>query len=129
MTRIFELFEDLHLPAGVLNMVHGGKDTVNAILENQYIKAISFVGSSDVAKYIYRTGSVNGKRVQALGGAKNPVVIMPDADVNTTVKIICDSAYGCAGQRCLGCNRTDQKAGDVFPETNRSIKRKKWDTE
>jgi len=92
MTRIFELFEDLHLPAGVLNMVHGGKDTVDAILENQYIKAISFVGSSDVAKYIYRTGSANGKRVQALGGAKNPVVIMPDADVDTTVKIICDSA-------------------------------------
>lgn len=117
MTRIFELFEDLHLPPGVLNMVHGGKDTVDAILENQFIKAISFVGSSDVAKYIYRTGSANGKRVQALGGAKNPVVIMPDADVNTTVKIICDSAYGCAGQRCLAAAivLTVGKAGDVFP--------------
>lgn len=101
MTRIFELFDDLNLPDGVLNMVHGGKETVDAILENKYIPAISFVGSSPVAKYIYQTGVANGKRIQAQGGAKNPVVIMPDADIDTTVKIITDSVFGCAGQRCL----------------------------
>jgi len=88
MTRIFELFEELKLPEGVLNLVHGGKATVDAILEHPYIRAISFVGSSPVAKYIYQTGTAHGKRVQALGGAKNPVVIMPDADEDTTVKII-----------------------------------------
>jgi malonate-semialdehyde dehydrogenase (acetylating)/methylmalonate-semialdehyde dehydrogenase len=101
MTRIFELFEGLKLPDGVLNMVHGGKETVDAILEHAFIPAIRFVGSSAVAKYVYRTGVANGKRVQAQGGAKNPVVIMPDADEDTTVKIIVDSAFGCAGQRCL----------------------------
>jgi malonate-semialdehyde dehydrogenase (acetylating)/methylmalonate-semialdehyde dehydrogenase len=101
MTRIFELFEDLNLPAGVLNMVHGGKESVDAILENPFIPAISFVGSSPVAKYIYKTGVAHGKRIQAQGGAKNPVVVMPDADAETTVKIIADSAFGCAGQRCL----------------------------
>jgi malonate-semialdehyde dehydrogenase (acetylating)/methylmalonate-semialdehyde dehydrogenase len=101
MTRIFEIFEELKLPDGVLNMVHGGKDTVDAILKHPSIPAISFVGSSAVAKYVYRTGVENGKRVQAQGGAKNPVVIMPDADEETTVKIIVDSAFGCAGQRCL----------------------------
>jgi len=104
MTRIFELFEELNLPAGVLNMVHGGKETVDAILEHPFIKAISFVGSTAVAKYIYQTGVAHGKRVQAQGGAKNPVVVMPDADEETTVKIIADSAFGCAGQRCLAAS-------------------------
>jgi malonate-semialdehyde dehydrogenase (acetylating)/methylmalonate-semialdehyde dehydrogenase len=104
MTRIFELFEDLKLPDGVLNMVHGGKETVDAILEHPLIPAISFVGSSLVAKYIYQTGVANGKRVQAQGGAKNPVVVMPDADEETTVRIIADSAFGCAGQRCLAAS-------------------------
>ena len=104
MTRIFELFEQLDLPAGVLNMVHGGKETVDAILENPSVQAISFVGSTDVAKYIYQTGVAHGKRVQAQGGAKNPVVVMPDADEETTVRIIADSAFGCAGQRCLAAS-------------------------
>ena len=104
MTRIFELFEDLKLPDGVLNMVVGGKETVDAILENPFIPAISFVGSTNVAKYIYQTGVANGKRVQAQGGAKNPVVVMPDADEETTVRIITDSAFGCAGQRCLAAS-------------------------
>ena len=104
MTRIFELFEDLNLPAGVLNMVHGGKETVDAILEHPHIQAISFVGSTPVAKYIYQTGVAHGKRVQAQGGAKNPVVVMPDADEETTVRIIADSAFGCAGQRCLAAS-------------------------
>ena len=118
MTRIFELFESLNLPAGVLNMVHGGKETVDAILEHPFIKAVSFVGSTNVAKYIYQNGVAHGKRIQAQGGAKNPVVIMPDADVETTVKIIADSAYGCAGQRCLAASIVINvgKAGEIFTE-------------
>ncbi len=118
MTRIFELFEDLNLPAGVLNLVHGGRATVDAILEDPHIKAVSFVGSTSVAKYLYQTGTAHGKRVQALGGAKNTVVIMPDADIDTTVKIITDSAYGCAGQRCLAAAivLTVGKAGEIFTE-------------
>jgi len=104
MTRIFELFEKLDLPPGVLNLVHGGKETVDAILEHPFIQAISFVGSSAVAKYIYQTGAIHGKRVQAQGGAKNPVVVMPDADLDAAVKIIADSAFGCAGQRCLAAS-------------------------
>jgi len=104
MTRMFELFEELNLPPGVLNMVHGGKETVDAILDHPEIKAISFVGSSGIAKYVYQRGTANGKRVQAQGGAKNPIVVMPDADLETTVKIIADSAFGCAGQRCLAAS-------------------------
>ena len=104
MALIFKLFEEVGLPEGVLNMVHGGKESVDAILENRSISAISFVGSTPVAKHIYQTGVANGKRVQAQGGAKNPVVIMPDADVETTVRIITDSAFGCAGQRCLAAS-------------------------
>lgn len=118
MTRIFELLQELDLPAGVLNMVHGAKDTVNAILSHPKIAAISFVGSTDVAKYIYQTASANGKRVQAQGGAKNPIVIMPDADPETTVRIIADSAFGCAGQRCLAASLviTVGEADKIFTE-------------
>ncbi len=104
MARIFELLEEVGLPKGVLNMVHGAKDTVDAILDHPAVPAISFVGSTTVAKYVYQRGTANGKRVQAQGGAKNPVVIMPDADVDTTVKIITDSVFGCAGQRCLAAS-------------------------
>jgi malonate-semialdehyde dehydrogenase (acetylating) / methylmalonate-semialdehyde dehydrogenase len=116
MARIFELFEELNLPAGVLNMVHGGKETVDAILDHPEIKAISFVGSSTIAKYVYQRGTANGKRVQAQGGAKNPIVVMPDADVETTVKIIADSAFGCAGQRCLAASLVILvgEAGKIF---------------
>ena len=118
MTRIFELFEELKLPQGVLNMVHGGKETVDAILKHPDIPAISFVGSTRVAKYIYQTGVANGKRIQAQGGAKNPVVVMPDADPDTTVKIIADSAFGCAGQRCLAASvvMLVGSAGETFTE-------------
>lgn len=104
MTRIFELFEKINLPNGVLNLVHGAKETVDAILNSPEIKAVSFVGSTKVAKYVYSKGTENGKRVQAQGGAKNPLVVMPDADVETTTKIIADSVYGCAGQRCLAAS-------------------------
>lgn len=104
MTRIFELFETAGLPKGVLNLVHGGKETVDAILTHDAIKAISFVGSTKVARYVYSKGTEHGKRVQAQGGAKNALVVMPDADVETTTRIIADSVYGCAGQRCLAAS-------------------------
>ncbi|MEI6050106.1 MAG: CoA-acylating methylmalonate-semialdehyde dehydrogenase [Bacteroidota bacterium] len=118
MTQIFELFEDIKLPDGVLNMVHGGKETVDSILEHPFIPAISFVGSTAVAKYIYQTGVANGKRIQAQGGAKNPVVVMPDADEESAVRIIADSAFGCAGQRCLAASIviTVGKATESFIE-------------
>lgn len=104
MTRIFELIEKAGLPKGVLNMVHGAKETVDSLLDHPAVPAISFVGSTAIAKYVYQRGTANGKRIQAQGGAKNPVVIMPDADVDTTVRIIADSVFGCAGQRCLAAS-------------------------
>lgn len=104
MQKVFHLLDQLDLPKGVINMVHGGKETVDALLEHPEIRAISFVGSTQVAKYIYGKGAANGKRVQAQGGAKNPVVILPDADIEMSVKIITDSVFGCAGQRCLAAS-------------------------
>lgn len=104
MIRIFELIDQLDLPPGVLNLVHGGKATVDALLEHPDIKAISFVGSTAVAKYIYAQGTAHGKRVQAQGGAKNPVIILPDADIEMTTQIVTDSVFGCAGQRCLAAS-------------------------
>jgi malonate-semialdehyde dehydrogenase (acetylating)/methylmalonate-semialdehyde dehydrogenase len=101
MQLIFKLIEQVGFPKGVVNMVNGGKEAVDAILDHPAIRAITFVGSSGVAKYIYSRASANGKRVQAQGGAKNPVVVLPDADMEMAVKIIADSAFGCAGQRCL----------------------------
>lgn len=105
MQYVFEMIDkELDLPKGLLSLVHGGKESVDAMLQHEKVKAISFVGSTHVAKYIYSEGAKYGKRVQAQGGAKNPVVIMPDADVEMTTKIITDSVYGCAGQRCLAAS-------------------------
>ncbi|MCA2002504.1 MAG: aldehyde dehydrogenase family protein, partial [Chloroflexi bacterium] len=101
MQYIFKLIEQAGFPKGVINMVNGAKEAVDGILEHPAIRAITFVGSTPVARYIYATAAQHGKRVQAQGGAKNPVVILPDADMETAVKIIADSAFGCAGQRCL----------------------------
>ncbi len=101
MQLIFKLIEQVGLPKGVINLVNGSKAAVDAILDHPVIRAITFVGSSNVAKYIYSRAAANGKRVQAQGGAKNPVIVMPDADMEMAVKIIADSAFGCAGQRCL----------------------------
>ena len=101
MQFIFELIEQVGFPPGVVNMVHGSKDAVNAILDHPDIRAITFVGSTNVAKYVYRRAAENGKRVQAQGGAKNPVIIMPDAEMDMATQIVADSAFGCAGQRCL----------------------------
>lgn len=102
--RLFELIEQAGFPAGVVQLVHGGRETVNAILDHPEIRAISFVGSTATARYIYGRAAASGKRAQCQGGAKNPVVIMPDADMETTTRILADSAFGCAGQRCLAAS-------------------------
>ena len=104
MMKVFQLIDQIDLPKGVINLVHGGKETVDALLDHPEVKAISFVGSSKIAKYVYSRGSANGKRVQAQGGAKNPVVILPDADIDMSVQIVTDSVFGCAGQRCLAAS-------------------------
>ncbi|CAG4999146.1 Methylmalonate-semialdehyde dehydrogenase [acylating] [Dyadobacter sp. CECT 9275] len=104
MTKIVTLMEQLDLPKGVLNLVQGGREVVDALLEHPVIKGISFVGSSAVAKYVYSKGAAHGKRVQAQGGAKNPVIVLPDADIDMTTQIVIDSVYGCAGQRCLAAS-------------------------
>ncbi len=101
LAKILELVEQAGVPAGVVNLVHGGKDAVDAILDHPEVRAISFVGSTPVARYIYARAAQNGKRVQCQGGAKNPIVVLPDADMDMTTKIVADSAFGCAGQRCL----------------------------
>ena len=99
--KLFRLIERAGFPAGVLTLMNGGKDVVNALLDHPQVRAISFVGSTPVARYIYERGAKNGKRVQAQGGAKNPAVILPDADMEMAATILTDSAFGCAGQRCL----------------------------
>jgi len=101
MQRIFALFERSGFPKGVLNLVNGDRNVSDAILDHPSIRAISFVGSTPVARAVYAHAAANGKRAQCQGGAKNPIVVMPDADLDTSVRIIADSAFGCAGQRCL----------------------------
>src|SRR6202142_1188471 len=101
MQLAFELIEALKLPPGVLNLIHGDKAAVDTLLEHPEVRAISFVGSSPVAKYMYAQASKFVKKVQCQGGAKNHVLILPDADLETTTRIVSDSAFGCAGQRCL----------------------------
>jgi malonate-semialdehyde dehydrogenase (acetylating)/methylmalonate-semialdehyde dehydrogenase len=100
-TRVVELLLEAGLPANVIQLVHGGREVVEALLEHPLIKAISFVGSTPVAKIVYKEAAAHGKRVQALGGAKNHLVVMPDADLPQTVEAIMGSAFGAAGQRCL----------------------------
>lgn len=99
--RLAELFKEAGLPEGVLNIVHGAHEVVNGILENEDVKAVSFVGSQPVAEYIYKTAAANGKRVQALAGAKNHSIVMPDADLDNAVKNIISAAFGSAGERCM----------------------------
>jgi malonate-semialdehyde dehydrogenase (acetylating) / methylmalonate-semialdehyde dehydrogenase len=101
MQKMFALLDQLGLPPGVVNLVNGGRDAVDAILDHPTIRAVSFVGSSKVARHVYARGAAAGKRVQCQGGAKNPVVVLPDADLASTSEIVADSAFGCAGQRCL----------------------------
>ncbi|RPJ29281.1 MAG: CoA-acylating methylmalonate-semialdehyde dehydrogenase [Chloroflexi bacterium] len=118
MQFIFKLIEQVGFPKGVVNLVNGAKDVVDGILEHPAIRAITFVGSTNVAKYIYATAAAHGKRVQAQGGAKNPVIVLPDADMEMTTKIVADSAFGCAGQRCLAVSFavTVAEARNTFTE-------------
>src|SRR5919205_1617705 len=99
--RLAELMKEAGLPDGILNVVHGDKEMVDAIIDHDEIKAISFVGSSDIAHYIYSRGTANGKRVQAFGGAKNHGIVMPDADLDQVVNDLAGAAFGSAGERCM----------------------------
>ena len=101
MQKFYGLLEKAGFPPGVVNLVNGGKETVDAILDHPLIRGVSFVGSTPIARYVYSRAAANGKRAQAQGGAKNPAVIMPDADMEMSTRILADSAFGCAGQRCL----------------------------
>jgi malonate-semialdehyde dehydrogenase (acetylating) / methylmalonate-semialdehyde dehydrogenase len=98
---MIELLQQCDLPAGVVNLVNGGSEVVNALCDHPGIRAVSFVGSTPIAKHVYQRASQTGKRVQALGGAKNFVVVMPDADFDRSIAVIGESFYGCAGERCL----------------------------
>ena len=98
---IAQLWKDAGLPDGVFTVLNGDKEAVDALLENASVKAVSFVGSTPIARYIYSTGTANGKRVQALGGAKNHMVVLPDADVNMAADAAVSAAYGSAGERCM----------------------------
>jgi malonate-semialdehyde dehydrogenase (acetylating)/methylmalonate-semialdehyde dehydrogenase len=99
--RLAELMMEAGAPKGVLNVVHGDKEAVDALLDNDDVKAMSFVGSSDIAHYVYSRGTANGKRVQAMGGAKNHGIILPDADMEQATKDLIGAAYGSAGERCM----------------------------
>jgi malonate-semialdehyde dehydrogenase (acetylating) / methylmalonate-semialdehyde dehydrogenase len=101
MRYIYELLEKTGLPKGVVNLVNGGKAAVDALIDHPKVRAISFVGSTPVARYIYSRSAEQGKRCQCQGGAKNHVIVLPDADMQMATQIISDSAFGCAGQRCL----------------------------
>jgi len=102
--RLAELLQEAGLPDGVFNIVHGARDVVNGILEHPHVAAVSFVGSQPVAEYVYKTASAHGKRVQALAGAKNHSIVMPDADLDLAVKEIVNAAFGSAGERCMACS-------------------------
>ncbi len=119
MQKVFHLLEEVGLPKGVVNLVNGAKETVDAILDHPIIRSISFVGSTPVAKYVYGRATANGKRAQCQGGAKNPIVILPDADLDMATRIVADSAFGCAGQRCLAASLaiTVGQASHVFAQT------------
>ncbi len=118
LSRMFELLDQCGLPKGVVSLVNGGKEAVDALLDHPSVRAVSFVGSTPVARYIYGRASANGKRAQAQGGAKNPVIVLPDADMEMTTKIVADASFGCAGQRCLASSIaiTVGEAREVFIE-------------
>ena len=126
---IWELFQQAGLPAGVFNIVHGDKTIVDAILDHPDISAVSFVGSTPVAQYIYARGSANGKRVQALGGAKNHMIVMPDADMDQAVDALMGAGYGSAGERCMAISvavpvgeKTADKLVEALAPRVRSLK-------
>ncbi len=119
MQKIFHLLEEAGFEKGVVNLVNGGPETVNAILDHPDVKAVSFVGSTPVARHVYSRAAMSGKRVQAQGGAKNPILILPDADPEMTTKIVTDSVFGNAGQRCLAASLVvtvgEETKGDFVP--------------
>ncbi|WP_370335044.1 CoA-acylating methylmalonate-semialdehyde dehydrogenase [Parvularcula marina] len=125
--RLCELMMEAGAPAGVLNMVNGDKEAVDAILTHPDIKAVSFVGSSDIAHYVYKTGTEHGKRIQAMGGAKNHGIILPDADMDQVVKDYLGSAFGSAGERCMalpvavpvGADTADEFVGRMVDEAQK----------
>lgn len=119
LQRIVELIHEAGVPPGVINLVNGAKPTVDAILDHPAIRAVSFVGSTPVARYIYARAAAAGKRVQCQGGAKNHAVVLPDADMDSASQIIADGAFGCAGQRCLAVSVvvTVGEAGKTFQKT------------
>src|SRR5258708_11925914 len=99
--RTMELIEKTGIPKGVVNIVNGGRDGVDALCDHPSVRAISFVGSTPVAKHVYQRSAAAGKRMQCQGGSKNHVIVLPAADMDLAKQIISDSAFGCAGQRCL----------------------------
>ncbi len=101
MRRAIELIEQTGIPKGVVNLVNGGREVVDTLCDHPKVRAISFVGSTPVAKHVYARAAASGKRMQCQGGAKNHVIVLPDADMELATQIISDSAFGCAGQRCL----------------------------
>ncbi|MDH6428830.1 methylmalonate-semialdehyde dehydrogenase (acylating) [Paenibacillus odorifer] len=103
VNRLAELFAEAGFPPGVLNVIHGAHEVVNGMLEHDEVKAISFVGSQPVAEYVYKTGTAQGKRVQALAGAKNHSIVLPDAELDNAVKNIIAASFGSAGERCMAC--------------------------
>ncbi|NOT34254.1 MAG: CoA-acylating methylmalonate-semialdehyde dehydrogenase [Candidatus Eisenbacteria bacterium] len=118
--RIFELLHEAGIPDGVVNMVNGAKDAVDGILDHPGIAGVSFVGSSPIAHYIYKRGAEQGKRVQALGGAKNFVLVMPDADMNRAAQVSSESCFGCAGERCLA-NSVVLAVGSAYDEMTKRL--------
>jgi malonate-semialdehyde dehydrogenase (acetylating)/methylmalonate-semialdehyde dehydrogenase len=114
--KMMELLQKSDLPPGVVNLVNGGREVVDAICDHPAIRAVSFVGSTPVAKHVYQRATHAGKRVQALGGAKNFVVVMPDADLERSIGVITESFYGCAGERCLAGSML-VPIGDAHRET------------
>jgi malonate-semialdehyde dehydrogenase (acetylating) / methylmalonate-semialdehyde dehydrogenase len=116
---IWDLFQEAGFPPGVLNVVHGDKEAVDALLDHPDIKAVSFVGSTPIAEYVYTRGSAAGKRVQALGGAKNHMIVMPDADMDQAVDALMGAAFGSAGERCMAISvavPVGEKTGDRLVE-------------
>ena len=102
--RLFELLEQMGLPKGVVNLVNGAKETVDALVDHPEVRAISFVGSTPVARAVYTRATANGKRAQCQGGAKNPIIVLPDANIDEVAQVAAESAFGCAGQRCLAAS-------------------------
>src|SRR5262249_13106182 len=126
--KMMDLLQKSDLPPGVVNLVNGGRDVVDAICDHPGIRAVSFVGSTPVAKHVYTRATAAGKRAQALGGAKNFVVVMPDADFERSIGVITESFYGCAGERCLAgsmlvpIGAAHTPARDRLVEAARSLK-------